>query len=358
VARLLAQGHPADQQDEGGTTPLHLAVRTSVDAWRHAAELVDQRLAVAKVLIDAGANPNACGPGGRTALHVCAAGGTRELAELLVGAGANPRLRAGGDTPLVTAAKSGRAGIVEFLLALPGSLGPLTWLPLHRAAVLGSSHEVARLAEWPRLRERRGLGGWTALHLAGALGRAANVRVLLEAGCSPGARNRDGQTPLLLACAGGHAATVGLMVRGGADPSDAVHRSRPSTSEPTPFGVAWLGGHTATVAVLLRAGVDPDGPWVDGCAPLSAVLPGMPIDMVRLVLEAGGHPNPGEASHPLQTAWVADDVALAELLLLHGSDPIAAHVPTSRSDPARPRPGDRVVALVERYLEGRGTEDV
>jgi uncharacterized protein len=85
VRDLLAAGAEARAASrQGGFTPLHSAVATDAGA---------RDIEIVRMLLDAGADPNAKAQSGSTALHTVAFTGDREVAELLLTHGADPSLR-------------------------------------------------------------------------------------------------------------------------------------------------------------------------------------------------------------------------------------------------------------------------
>jgi ankyrin repeat protein len=78
-------------------------------------------LAVARLLLDRGADINARQAGGFTPLHGAAANGDRTMSELLVDRGADPSARNDeGRTPSELAATRGHAGLADWLAGLTG----------------------------------------------------------------------------------------------------------------------------------------------------------------------------------------------------------------------------------------------
>lgn len=93
AAGYKAMGAPGDG------TALHMAVRHGAEAVVHIAALTD-RPAIARALLAAGADPNALGAAGLTALHVARIRGSHGVAQALLAAGADPQARDGaGRTP-------------------------------------------------------------------------------------------------------------------------------------------------------------------------------------------------------------------------------------------------------------------
>jgi ankyrin repeat protein len=145
-------------------------------------------VALAKLLLQAGANARAANRYGVTPLSLACTNGDTAMVELLLAAGAdvNAPLR-GGETPLMTAARTGRLGPVKALLARRANVN-------------------ARLP-----------GGQTALMWAAAEGHAPVVQALMAAGADFRSALPSGFSPLLFAVRGGHSPIVRLLVDAGVD---------------------------------------------------------------------------------------------------------------------------------------------
>ncbi len=152
--------------------------------------------------------------------------GRVEAARLLLEAGADPDLPGlAGRTPLLAAAARGDAAMVRLLLeagADPEQAGARGERPLHLAAAHGHL-EVARLLLEAGVRVDRREDRWvlpgvpvaglgrTPLMEAAAAGHEAMVRLLLEAGADPWLRDGDGRDAAALAEAAGHARLLPLL---------------------------------------------------------------------------------------------------------------------------------------------------
>lgn len=115
-------------------------------------ERLDDRLAVARALLAAGADPSAPEPRhvDATALHVAADGGAPAIAALLLEAGADVHARDSlGRTPLHVAAENGCAAVAKLLLAAGAD-------PKATNASGATAYQIARHSSTPpALRERR-----------------------------------------------------------------------------------------------------------------------------------------------------------------------------------------------------------
>jgi ankyrin repeat protein len=162
-----------------------------------------------------------------TRLIEAARSGDADAVRSLLASGADVNA-AGGDglTALHAAAERGHAEVVEQLLARNADVGATTrigrYTPLHLAA-MGAHDEVAEtLVEAgadPNVLTTT--SGVTPLHLAAAaIDGGATVEVLLAHGADPNAREASaGQTPLMFAAAENRAGAIRALTRAGADPS-------------------------------------------------------------------------------------------------------------------------------------------
>nr|WP_283055207.1 ankyrin repeat domain-containing protein [Thetidibacter halocola] len=100
VRELVSLGWSANPRDANGMTPLiALAEALTRKGYSFAAELSAERMV--KTLLAAGADPDAIGPEGRSALHFAVLSGREMIVTALLDGGADPDLRdAAGHTPL------------------------------------------------------------------------------------------------------------------------------------------------------------------------------------------------------------------------------------------------------------------
>jgi ankyrin repeat protein len=194
-------------------------------------------LAGVQAELDKGADVNAKDRWGGTPLHYAAEEGHKEIAELLIAAGADVNERWAGTTPLHYAAFYGQNEIAELLIAKGADVNAKDeygYTPLHDAVDEGHKEVVGLLiaegadvnakgedgetpldwAEWVHdwhspedkaakkeitalLRKHGGkTGAEISIHKAAEIGNIEAIKDHLEAGVNVNARDRYGQTPL------------------------------------------------------------------------------------------------------------------------------------------------------------------
>ncbi len=199
AVELAAEGVVAGESAAVGapTSPVAgFAVRAAPDSpVADAAQRGD--LAAVRLLLRDGADVNAAQGDGMTALHWAAERGNRELAEVLLYAGArvDAGTRIGHYTPLHLAARAAHGQVVTLLLDA------------------GADPEA-----------RTTNSGASALHLAAGAGDPSVIEALVKAGAGVNAREAAwGQTPLTFAAANNRTGAVRALLDAGADPSLAAY---------------------------------------------------------------------------------------------------------------------------------------
>jgi ankyrin repeat protein len=285
--------------------------------------------AAALRLLAQGANANAPGPDGTTALMWAASNDDLELVRALIKAHANVNLKNEfGTSALTEAATIGSAPVIEALLragADPNTRNPEGETAL--MAVARSGHvEAARklLDARADVNAKETWGGQSALMWAAAQSQAEMVRLLASKGADVNARgvirqwerkviteprpkdmNKGGFTPLIYAAREGCVACAQHLIAAGAD----LDIEDPERI--TPLNMALLNLHFEFAAAMIKAGADVDKWDLFGRSPLYmaadvstlptkgngavAVLPSedplTALDVARLLLEAGANPN-------------------------------------------------------------------
>jgi ankyrin repeat protein len=168
-----------------------------------------------------GANPNACGESGPPVLHRAVFGGSMDVINQLLAAGAdvnNNDARYG--APLHWAAQNHNVPVIERLVAAGAELNVRNAsgeTPLMRAIKATASLEGARcllaLGANPELRDNDGL---TVLHLAVCQKRPEVVRELVVAGVFLENYDSDGKTALHLCAANDQVESAVILLEAGA----------------------------------------------------------------------------------------------------------------------------------------------
>ncbi len=323
-----------------------------------------------KLLLDHGADVNAQGFGGTTALIMAVSAGRLECVDSLLGAKAKANARTilsalklavlMGDKAtlrhLVDRTKPWRddissdeelaaimgwksdSEVIQLLLAagvnpnLTGDLVP--YGPLHAAAALTGSRELLKLlldAGAPL--EKKDSQGYSPLHCAVEDGRTDNVRFLIERGANVAAPALDGRTPLHSAAQTGHVEILRLLIERGA----AVNATERNGATALMF--AAIEGRPEAVEFLLSHGADPNHESRRGlCALDSAATGGVSVTLssndpgnpprdygrcAELLIKAGAHLEHESGQQRGRTALgiAAENGVLpvVEVLLRHGA---------------------------------------
>jgi ankyrin repeat protein len=225
-------------------------------------------LAIVRLLLERGADPNRGNDHGWTKLHQAGYSNRRELAQLMLDAGARTDLFARGDggTPLIAALFWGHREVVDLLGLEPRNL--------RVAAGLGLADMIRELVGTPQAGAHRGFyrphGGFPAwqpaddaqevldeaLVWAAKADRVEVLPLLVELGADVGADPYRG-TPLAWAAANGRDAAVRTLVELGADPNQRGTFGGPEHGVGiTALHLAAQGGRRKTVETLLALGAD------------------------------------------------------------------------------------------------------
>jgi ankyrin repeat protein len=198
-------------------------------------------LELVRALIKIGANVKLANQFGTSALTEAAIIGSAPIVEALLKAGADPNFRTpNGETPLMAAARTGKIDAAKALLDAGadinaketwGEQSALMWAAAQSQADMvkflasngANLNDHGKVNQWERkvIQEPRpkdmNKGGFTALHYAAREGCVACVQNLLAAGADPDSEDPDRETPLLLALENMHFDTAAALVKGGAD---------------------------------------------------------------------------------------------------------------------------------------------
>ena len=211
VEALLREGAGVDTPDPHGTTALHWAT------YRDDAEMATR-------LIAAGADVNRSNRYGATPLSLACVSGNPALIGPLLEVGAFPNLRAAGEPPLLTCARSGQVEAVELLLA-HGANPNITDGWKGQTAVMWAAEEdhaavVETLVAHGADIDTKATPGETALlYMAVQLGHEATVRSLLAAGADATVTDPSGASLLHAAASADHHRLGLLLLDRGIDPN-------------------------------------------------------------------------------------------------------------------------------------------
>ena len=301
--------------------------------------------ATALRLLAKGANPNAPGPDGTTAVMWAASNGDVELVRALIKTGANVTLKNQfGTSALTEAAIIGSAPVLDALLkagADPNTKNPEGETALMAVARSGNVAAAKRLIEaGADINAVEAFGGQSALMWAAAQSQAEMVAVLAAKGADLNARgvtrqwerkviteprpkdmNKGGFTPLLYAAREGCVECARHLIAAGAD------RDLEDPERITPLNMALMNLHFEFAAYMIEAGADVDKWDLFGRSPLY-----MAADVSTLPVKGNG----AMAVIPSTDARTALDVA--KLLLDRGANP---NLQLKRRPPYRDVPQDR-----------------
>jgi len=248
VRALVSSGANPDARGRDGKTALMLAAEKG-------------RAATVQVLLESGAKPDVQTLQGTTALGLAARNHHREAVRLLLKAGANAKLKDGhGVTALMETADANVAralirGGADVKAVDDKGLTPM----MHLIAAESSRSPSAARAEAlqslltagadVRARDREGRTAliWAIKGTPSSRSDPALVAMLIEAGSELEARDREGGTPLVYAAVRGDAKSARLLVDAGAE----VNARMGNLSS---IDIALRYGHAEIVTLLVRAG--------------------------------------------------------------------------------------------------------
>jgi ankyrin repeat protein len=288
----IARGRRINEPGSGKTTALMAAAERG-------------RIEIVNLLVDAGADVCFRGSGGWTALMLAARGGHREVVEHLLNAGADPSsetiLR---DTAHSLALANGKMRVAQLLEKAGSTVNAKALHDVAHAYVVqealttrhytpGVREAAANKAEnlRPRLESiiaAGAQGGDYALWEAAKYRQRDTVRMLLAAKANPNAAPH-GTSALSMACENKDLVTAQLLLDAGADPNFGG-----KTDEP--LFVAIKKNSRQLVTELIRRGANVNVQRPRGITPLLLATSENNLPLMRILLDAGAHPNlPGAA---------------------------------------------------------------
>lgn len=298
-----------------------------------------------RALLQQGTDVNGAHGDGMSALHWAAQRGDRQMAEILVYAGAKVTAvtRIGQYTPLHVASTAGNAALIELLLesgsdvAAPTTPSGVT--PLHLAAASGSGEAVATLIDHGAdVDALESAWGQTPLLFAAARDRVDVIRTLLEHGADPAitsktvdlvtegqlvgaARERqrrvltafetdlaNGATPTASQVQAAVLAGRARYLSGEVPEREEDADARPPTIK-TKGGLTALlhavrQGHIGAATALLDGGTDIDQVSAgDATSPLLMATINAQFDLALLLIERGADPNLAATINGVAPLW-------------------------------------------------------
>ncbi|MGE0549892.1 MAG: ankyrin repeat domain-containing protein [Kofleriaceae bacterium] len=300
VSLLLERGAPIDGLTPERTTALTLAV-------------VHHHNAVAEQLLEAGANPNL---GAFTPLMSAAGTNQAGLVQRLLAHDAEPGLKGAdpyAEAPRTPASAQQHAELAHAnaATAVLAALTGCAFSTLHGAVEADAVADVRRqLAEGADPNEHLGPHGVTPLHLART---ATMIDILVEAGAKPDPAHLLAYTTSKDPAA---AQRVSALIRHGVDAFDQLKALSRAASY----------GNRAVARVLLDAGCAIDPRTKRSDSPLHAAAEANAVDVIELLISRGANVNAiirtfndGLAT-PLHAAAEAGSLEAAKLLLEHGAE--------------------------------------
>ena len=222
----------------------------------------------AAALLKQGADANAAGEFGKSALMFAAEVGNDEVVKLLVehGANINPR-SSSGCTALTYAAENGHLVLVDYLLDKGAKTHPKTragWDALAVATRYGHNSILATLIAHGANVNTSDKDGVTALMAAAERADLRAIELLLDADADTHVRNKDGLSAMMIAACKGHDAAVDFLLKRGAN-VNAV-----DNTNSTALFCAADAGHIQVIELLLKNGANIDQRNSEGETPLFA----------------------------------------------------------------------------------------
>jgi ankyrin repeat protein len=250
---------------------------------------------------------------GSTALHWAAQLNREDLVKLLVEAGANPNAKTRyGIAPLTLACTNGSAAIVELLLAhkadptVANNEGATALMTCARTGNVDAMRPL--IVRGANVNAVEGFRGQTALMWAASENNAEAVTMLAEAGADVNAESKSGFTAFLFAARGGGIDAARALLASGANVND---QAPDGTNA---LGMSVLNAQYATTLFLLEKGADPNAP-----DPRGSVL-----HSLAWMRKPGASPSAGAGGSPQGPPPSLDNVDtldVARALLKHGADP-------------------------------------
>ncbi len=259
-------------KDADGSPPLNVAAQAG-------------NVALARLLLDAGADINLGDNEGSNSLHLAASGGGAEMIDFLLSRGMDVNSADdNGSTAVLFAGGRRHWDVVRHLASKGGKLDCRTnggSTLVHHAAYQGNLEVLRELAA-KGLPLDAGADQWgnTPLTAAAMRNRIPVIEYLLENGASINETMRDGRTALITAAMQGHRPVAEFLLAKGADPNIAWRGAGA-------LAFATMSGDPEFVRLLLAHGADPNAADEGGWNAMHRLAYGGGVETARLLVEAG-----------------------------------------------------------------------
>ena len=334
VKLLIDRGAAVNAKDEDGETPL----------------LVSYDLDLMKLLIDRGADVNASSNDGSTRLGIAFLIREPDITKLLIDHGANgwtPLFLAVIENRLDVAKR-----LID-LGADVNAKGASGWTPLHLAGNLNSLDMAKLLIDHGADVNEKMNNGWTLLLWAAALhndlGMLDMAKLLIDHGADVEAKNSFGSLPLTLAAEDNALDMAKLLIDYGADVNATDNYGN------TPLNIAALHNYPDMAKLLIDHGADVNTKGASGLTPLHPAANRGFYDMAKLLIDHGADVNANtnidygggdnataKDVKPLHFAAEKNFFDVAKLLIDHGAD-VNAAITDTRTPP--------ILAVVDNDLD-------
>lgn len=243
--------------------------------------------AMARVLLDAGADVHIRDTFGDPALNWTAYYGHLPFFKMLIAYGADWNVESKHGTALDIAMKQWNDGIVEYLITKgAGSSLPEKASQFMEAIKTDNEAVVDKLLQEGQSPDQQDEVGSPALVVAASRGNLPIVEQLIEAGAAVNAMNRVGQTALSRAAYFGHLRICEALLEADADPNLAG-----KNYNLTPLISAANSGQARIGALLVKNGAQMDEQdRISGFTPLMFATAYGHNDFVKLLLDSGANP--------------------------------------------------------------------
>ncbi|MBI5571367.1 MAG: ankyrin repeat domain-containing protein [Desulfomonile tiedjei] len=291
-------------------------------------EVIQELLAKAKTsdpgemerLLTLGADVNTRNDENDTPLIVAARSGKAELVKLFLEKGADLEAKNHARfTALAEAARNGHTDSVKLLLAAGAKVNSKTAdgsTPLSLASGQGHDEVVRLLLSHHADIKSRTSAGKTALILAASQGRLKVVTLLAERGADINASDLEGATPWTEAARNGHASVVKFLMQKGAEIT-----ARKKTFLDNQLILAALANDVPRTGELVGLGANVNAQTESGDTPLALAAGLGHLKLIETLVEKGAEVNlrtRGETT-PLLLASQSGRKEVAELLLARGA---------------------------------------